>query len=106
MPGTTSARSAPSQTFNLPARIVVATTTSYLAHAQTKTITVTTKDSKGHAISGVTVKVSGDGVTATSKKSVSGKVTFKLKPKKTGGKVTFTATKSGLQTGTMTLPVF
>ena len=94
------------QTFNLPARIVVATTTSYLAHAQTTTITVTTKDSKGHAISGVTVKVSGDGVTATSKKSVSGKVTFKLKPKKTGGKVTFTATKSGLQTGTMTLPVF
>ena len=28
------------------------------------------------------IKVSGDGVTATSKKSVSGKVTFKLKPKK------------------------
>ncbi len=94
------------QSFNLPARIVVASTTSYLAHAQTTTITVTTKDSKGHAISGVTVKVSGAGVTATSKKSVSGKVTFKVRPKKSGGKVTFTATKSGLQTGTLTLPVF
>ena len=94
------------QSFKLPARIAVASTTSYLAHGQTTTITVTTKDSKGHALSGVTVKVSGDGVTATSKKSVSGKVTFKLKPKKTGGKVTFTATKSGLQTGTLALPVF
>ena len=39
-------------TFALPMKIVVASTTVYLAHAQTTTITVTTKDSKGHAISG------------------------------------------------------
>ena len=93
-------------TFALPMKIVVASATNYLAHAQTTTITVTTKDSKGHALSGVNVKVSGDGVTATSKKSVSGKVTFKVKPKRSNGTVTFTATKSGLQTGTLTLPVY
>jgi hypothetical protein len=53
------------------------------------------------------VKVSGGGIAAVSKKSSSsGKVTFKVKPKKAGAKVTLTGSKTGLQTGTTTLPVY
>jgi hypothetical protein len=95
------------QTFKLPVKIVVASTSSYVAHGITTTITITTKDSHNHAIAGATVKVSGGGIVAVSKKSSSaGKVTFKVHPKKSGGKLTITATKTGLQSGTMTLPVF
>jgi hypothetical protein len=86
---------------------IVASTSSYVAHGMTTTITITTKDSKGHAIAGATVKISGGGITAVSKKSTSaGKVTFKVHPKKSGGKLTITATKTSLQSGSMTLPVF
>ncbi len=95
------------QTFKLPAKIIVASPSSYVAHGMTTTITITTKDSKNHAIAGATVKISGGGITAVSKKSTSaGKVTFKVHPKKSGGKLTITATKTGLQNGTLTLPVF
>jgi hypothetical protein len=95
------------KTFKLPLGIIVASPNSFVAHGTTSTITITTKDAKGHAIAGVTVKVSGDGVTAVSKTSSStGKVTFKVKPKKSGGKLTVTGTKSGFQGGSMTLPVF
>jgi hypothetical protein len=94
------------QTFKLPVRINVASTSSFVAHGATTTITVTTKDSKGHAIAGVTVKVSGGGMTAVSKKSSSaGKVTFKVHPKKKGN-LTITGTKTGLQSGSATLPIF
>ena len=95
------------QTFKLPVKIIVASTSSYVAHGMTTTITITTKDSKGHAIAGATVKISGGGIKAVSKKSTSaGKVTFKVHPKKSGGKLTITATKTSLQSGSMTLPVF
>jgi hypothetical protein len=96
----------PTKTFKLPVKIVVASTTSYLAHGTTTTITVTTKDAKGHAVGGVTVKVSGGGMTALSKKSSStGKVSFKVHPKKKG-KLTITGTKAGLQSGWATLPIY
>jgi hypothetical protein len=95
------------KSFNLPLRIVVASSTSYLAHGVWTNVTVTAKDSKGHALSGVTIKASGGGITATSKKTGStGKVTFKLRARTVGGKVTFTGTKSGLQTGTLAISVF
>lgn len=95
------------QTYKLPAKIIVASSSSFAAHGMTTTITFSTKDAKNHAIAGATVKISGGGITAVSKKSSSaGKVTFKVHPKKSGGKLTITATKTGLQTGSMTLPVF
>lgn len=94
-------------TFKLPLKVIVASPNSFVAHGTTTTITITTKDSKGHAIGGATVKVSGGGITAVSKKSSSaGKVTFKVKPKKSGSKLTVTGAKSGFQSGSMTLPVF
>jgi len=95
------------QTFALPAKIIVASSSSFASHGMTTTLTFTTKDSKNHAIAGATVKISGGGITAVTKKSSSaGKVTFKVRPKKSGGKLTITASKTGLQTGSMTLPVF
>ena len=67
---------------------------------------ITVRDIKGHLVAGATVKVSGGGVSSTSKKTNSrGKVTFKLHAKTQGGKVTFMATKSGFQAGTLTLNV-
>ena len=106
-PATTVGAYSATQTFKLPAKIIVASPSSYVAHGMTTTITITTKDSKNHAIAGATVKISGGGITAVSKKSTSaGKVTFKVHPKKSGGKLTITATKTGLQNGTLTLPVF
>lgn len=103
--GNTGAYSAP-MAFKLPVKAILTSTVSYFVHGTTKTVTVTAKDSKNHALSGVSIKVSGAGVTVTSKKTGSGgKVTFKIHPKKSGGKVTFTGTKSGLQTGTLVVSV-
>jgi hypothetical protein len=76
-----------------------------MVHGTTKTVTVTTKDARGHAISGVTVKVSGAGVTVASKKTGSnGSVSFKVHPKK-AGKITFAATKTGCTGGSTTITV-
>ena len=91
--------------FKLPLKIVAATTTSIMVHATTKTITITTKDARHHAISGATVKVSGAGVVAASKKTGSGgSVSFKVHPKK-AGKITITATKTGCTAGSTTITV-
>jgi hypothetical protein len=91
--------------FKLPLKIAVASDTSVMVRKTTKTVTITTKDARNHVISGVTVKVSGAGVTATSKKTgTGGKVTFKVHPTK-GGKITFKATKSGCTSGSTTINV-
>ena len=50
------------------------------------------------------MKASGAGITAVTKTSASGKVVFKLHPTK-AGKITFKATKSNFQTGTLTINV-
>ncbi len=95
------------QTLKLPVKIFVASPSSFVAHGTTTTITITTKDSKNHVIAGATVKISGAGITAVTKKSSStGKVTFKVHPTKAGGKLTITATKTGFQSGSLTIPVF
>ena len=70
----------------------------------TTTVTVSTKNAQGHSINGVSVKVSGAGITSATKTSASGKVTFKLHPTK-AGTITITATKAGLQTGKGTITV-
>src|SRR6185437_6063608 len=44
--------------FKLPLKIAVASNTSIMVHKTAKTVTVTTRDARNHAISGVTVKVS------------------------------------------------
>src|SRR5437763_1422831 len=43
--------------FKLPLKIAVASNTSIMVHKTSKTVTVTTKDARNHAIAGVTVKV-------------------------------------------------
>jgi hypothetical protein len=91
--------------FKLPLKIAVASNTSIMVHKTSKTVTITTKDARNHAIAGVTVKVSGAGLTAASKKTGSGgSVSFKLLPKK-AGKITITATKTGCTSGSTTITV-
>ena len=67
-------------------------------------MTVYNKNAMSHAINGVSVKATGAGITAVTKTSASGKVVFKLHPTK-AGKITFKATKTNFQTGTLTINV-
>jgi hypothetical protein len=91
------------QVLALPVRIVLSGSPTIVQKNVTTLVTITAKDSKGHALVGVLIKDSGAGVTAASKTTGSGgKVTFKVHPTK-AGTITFTGTKASLQTGKVTV---
>ena len=92
------------QLLALPVLIKVTASPLSILKKTTTTVTVYTKDAAGANINGVSVKASGAGITAATKTSASGKVVFKLHPTK-AGKITFKATKSNFQTGTVTINV-
>lgn len=93
------------QAFHLPVKLFV-TSSGYFQKGQKKTVTITVKDGYGHAVAGVSVKVSGAGVVTTTKKTNSaGKAAFALKATRTGT-VSVTATKTNCVAGTEKITVF
>ncbi|HYX87612.1 MAG TPA: hypothetical protein VE777_21785 [Gaiellales bacterium] len=92
------------QTLALPVLIKVTASPLSILKKTTTTVTVYTKDAHGHNINGATVRASGAGITPVTKTSTSGKAVFKLHPTK-AGKITFTASESSYQTGTVTISV-
>jgi hypothetical protein len=92
------------QLLALPVLIKVTASPLSLMKKVTTTVTVYTKDVNSHNINGVTVKATGAGITAVTKTTASGKVVFKLHPTK-AGKITFKATKTNFQSGTLTINV-
>jgi hypothetical protein len=66
-------------------------------HKRAGNVTARVVDGKGHPLAGVRVRVTGAGAKTVSKRTTAtGRVTFKLRPKKRG-KLVFSASKSGYQ---------
>jgi hypothetical protein len=93
-------------TLTLPTKTVLTGSASALHKGTTTSVTFTLKTVGGTGVVGASVHVSGAGVTAATKTTgTGGKVTFKLKPTKTG-KVTVTASKVGYDKSTLTLATY
>ena len=93
------------QAFHLPIKLFV-TSSGYFQKGTKKTVTFSVKDGYGHAVAGVSVKVSGAGVVTTTKKTnTSGKAAFALTAKSLGT-VSVTASKTGCVAGTEKITVF
>jgi len=93
-------------TLTLPSKMVLTSSTSGVHKGVFTSVTITAKTPGGSAVVGAAVHVSGAGVSgATKNTGTGGKVTFKIKPTKTG-KVTFSATKAGFYKGTVTISTF
>ncbi|HEY0387372.1 MAG TPA: hypothetical protein VGC71_02910 [Gaiellales bacterium] len=93
-------------TLSLPTKTTVSSSTSAVHKGTTTSVTFTVKTAGGTGVVGASVHVGGAGVNASTKTTGSGgKVTFKLKPTKTG-KITVKASKSGYYTSSLTLATY
>ncbi len=93
-------------TLTLPTKTVLTSSASAIHKGVATSVTFTLKTVGGTGVVGASVHVSGAGVTAATKTTGSGgKVTFKLKPTRTG-KVTATASKAGYYKATYTLSTY
>jgi hypothetical protein len=90
------------QTLTLPQRIHASASPIAIQHLKTTTVTITAKTLAGAKIKGVKVTDKGAGVTAASKVATTGSVTFKVHPTKKGT-ITFTLSKTGCITTTLTI---
>jgi hypothetical protein len=95
----------PIQTLTLPMKLSIATNAGALFPKQKTKVTVTIKNASNNVISGVSIKATGAGITATTLKTGTlGKVTFTFKPTKKGT-ITLSATKTNCQGVKATLSV-
>jgi hypothetical protein len=93
-------------TLTLPTKTVLTSSSSSIHKGVTTSVTFTLKTVGGTGVVGASVHVSGAGVVAATKTTgTGGKVTFKLKPTKTG-KVAVTASKVGYYKATYTLSTY
>jgi len=90
------------QPLTMPQRIHASASPIAIQHAKTTTVTITAKTLAGAMIKGVKVTDKGAGVTAAAKVATSGSVTFKVHPTKKGT-ITFTLSKTGCITTTLTV---
>jgi large repetitive protein len=93
-------------TLTLPTKTVLTSSSSSIHKGVTTSVTFTLKTVGGTGVVGASVHVSGAGVIAATKSTgTGGKVTFKLKPTKTG-KVAVTASKVGYYKTAYTLTAY
>ena len=89
--------------FNLPPRLRLQAT-GFLQRKKTGLLQITVTDGAQRGLKGVTVKVSGAGVSRTTKTRSGGKIALKVRPRRTGT-VTITVTRTGYQSATSTVTV-
>jgi hypothetical protein len=93
-----------SRTLTLPGRMTIRVRGSLHAHT-TGTVAVSLTNSRGRAIRGGKVRVTGAGFKTVAKRTGRrGTVTFRLRPGRSG-KLKFQGSKSGYQSASTTLPV-
>jgi hypothetical protein len=92
------------QRIDIAQRLKVAVNRPALRKRWTKVV-VTVSDPMNHAVAGATVRVTGAGIKAKrSRTKMTGKVTFRLRPRKKG-RLVFSATKPGYAAGALSMRV-
>jgi hypothetical protein len=93
-------------TLTLPTKMTISSSATAIHKGVVTSVTFTVKSVSGTGVVGASVHVSGAGVTAATKTTgTGGKVTFKLKPTKTG-KITVTASKTAFYKASMTVSTY